>query len=209
MTDRFRYFASEPLAVIPAGATMTLSVKTTTELINEREEWLENTVECSACHGHGRVHSPPKAQAGIVPLADCPFCGCPPVQLMETEELSALICCSNDDCMGARISAANLQDATVKWNTRTSATKAEAAPLMVKPLEWLACADDTHHDTGCQYEVEQLGKYWRVVRGVTCGGSYICDAATLDGAKAAAQADYEQRIRSALAGSGLQGNSRH
>jgi hypothetical protein len=70
--------------------------------------------------------------------------------------------------------------------------------VRVKPLEWLACADGTHHDTGCQYEVEHLGKSWRAIRAVTCGGSYICDADTIELAKAAAQADYEQRIRSAL-----------
>lgn len=70
--------------------------------------------------------------------------------------------------------------------------------VRVKELEWVACADGTHHDTGCNYEVEQLGGGWRVIRGVTFGGSYVCDVDTLAEAKSAAQADYEQRIMAAI-----------
>jgi hypothetical protein len=74
----------------------------------------------------------------------------------------------------------------------------EGTGLKVKPLEWIWCEDGTAHDAHCQYEIETDGGFWRVTRGVTGGGSYICHAADASTAQAAAQADYEQRILSAL-----------
>ena len=68
----------------------------------------------------------------------------------------------------------------------------------IKPLVWIECSDGTHHDDHCQYELEIDGLFWRVRKGVTGGTSYVANAIDLDAAKAAAQADYEARIRSAL-----------
>ena len=83
---------------------------------------------------------------------------------------------------------------------------AEAAAMLrackgrvrVKSLEWLHCTDGTLHDAHCQYETETDGGYWRVIKGVTGGTSYLCHTDTLEAAKAAAQADYEARIFAAL-----------
>jgi len=72
----------------------------------------------------------------------------------------------------------------------------------IKPLVWIKCGDGTHHDAHCQYELETDGRFWRVIKGVTGGTSYVANASTLDAAKAAAQADYEARIRSALVDGG-------
>ena len=71
-------------------------------------------------------------------------------------------------------------------------------PGLVKPLEWHDCADGTSHDDDCQYEIARDGKYWRVIRGVTGGTSYLCHADTLEAAKSAAQADYTTRILAAI-----------
>ena len=68
----------------------------------------------------------------------------------------------------------------------------------VKALVWAECSDGTLHDVDCQYELETDTQRWRVVKGVTGGGSYVCHASTLEAAKAAAQADYERRILDAL-----------
>jgi len=68
----------------------------------------------------------------------------------------------------------------------------------VKPLGWIECQDGTAHDPDCQYELETDGGFWRVTRGVTGGTSYVCNCSTIEEAKAAAQADYEHRILSAL-----------
>ena len=74
----------------------------------------------------------------------------------------------------------------------------DVAKPKVKPLVWIECIDATLHDTHCQYEIATDGGFWRVTKGVTGGGSYVCDCSTLQAAKAAAQADYERRILEAL-----------
>lgn len=59
--NRFRYFAPEKLAVIPEGTKMELSLKTTTEMMAERDAWLAATVKCPTCGGKGRVSTQPAA----------------------------------------------------------------------------------------------------------------------------------------------------
>ena len=73
-----------------------------------------------------------------------------------------------------------------------------SASPQIKPLVWIECSDWTYHDEQCQYELEIDGLFWRVTRGVTGGTSYVANADTLEAAKAAAQSDYEARIRAAL-----------
>ena len=68
----------------------------------------------------------------------------------------------------------------------------------ILPLEWHDCQDGTSHDNGCQYEIEQDGKYWLVIRATTGPGGYVSHAPTREAAKAAAQADYEARILAAI-----------
>jgi hypothetical protein len=52
---RFDKLSNEPPAIIPLGYRMPLEVRTTRELIAEREEWLQATDRCPTCKGHGRI----------------------------------------------------------------------------------------------------------------------------------------------------------
>lgn len=79
------------------------------------------------------------------------------------------------------------------------AVTADPVRVTVKPLVWFDCEDGTSHDEGCQYEIDKDSKqYWRIIRGVTGGASYLRHALSLEAAKAAAQADYEARILAAI-----------
>lgn len=51
---------------------------------------------------------------------------------------------------------------------------------IVKPLERIECEYGTFHDPNCQYELETGGSFWRATKGVTGGGSYVCDAGSLE-----------------------------
>jgi hypothetical protein len=73
-----------------------------------------------------------------------------------------------------------------------------AKPPKVKPLVWIECGDGSLHDPHYQYEIATDGGFWRVTKGVTGGGSHVCDCSTLEAAKTAAQADYARRILEAL-----------
>lgn len=129
-------------------------------------------------------------------LMVCPFCGGEATLGGFPKGMIGQVYCKNEDCFGPRTTAITKRDSIRQWNTRASASA--AVPVAVKPLEWISCADYTIHDDLCLYEIEQQGKDWRLIRAVTFGGSYLGHYQTLDAAKAAAQADYEQRIRSAL-----------
>lgn len=80
----------------------------------------------------------------------------------------------------------------------TETPERQEAVIDVKPLDWIACIDGTHHDRTCSYEVAPSGKYWDVRRGVTGGGSYVCGATSLDGAKAAAERAHRDHILSQI-----------
>lgn len=73
-----------------------------------------------------------------------------------------------------------------------------ASGQQVRALEWYDCADGSSHDHDCQYEIEQDGKQWRLVRASTGPGGYLSHHQYRKGAKEAAQADYERRILSSL-----------
>ena len=73
------------------------------------------------------------------------------------------------------------------------------AGYAVKPLEWISCDDGSYHDAGCQYEIEPLGKFFRLSRAVTGSSGYLCDAYNVKACKETAQYDFERRIRLALA----------
>lgn len=78
------------------------------------------------------------------------------------------------------------------------AIPAAASVATVKPLVWHDCADGTAHDDECQYEIEKDGKYWRVIRGVTGGTSYLAHAASYDAAKSVAQTHHDAATNAAL-----------
>lgn len=80
--------------------------------------------------------------------------------------------------------------------------KVAALPGMVQPLVWYDCQDGTSHDENCRYEIDPRPLSFRIIKGVTGGGSYICDASSMDDAKAAAQAHHVATI---LAAFGVQG----
>jgi len=56
-----------------------------------------------------------------------------------------------------------------------------------KKLVWKYQSDGSVHDVDCRYEVAPDGKYWRLVEGVTGGGSYIGHFADRTAAQAAAK----------------------
>lgn len=130
-------------------------------------------------------------------LKPCPFCGGEArlndyqAQFGDLNEKYRNPICKDCGCNLGYFPTADR--ASKVWNTRAAMT----AP-QVKPLVWIECSDGTHHDEHCQYELEIDGLFLRVTRGVTGGTSYVANADTLEAAKAAAQADYEARIRSAL-----------
>jgi hypothetical protein len=84
------------------------------------------------------------------------------------------------------------------------ATIPAAEARAVKPLGWfLRRKEWIGHSPACEqvYAVQPAGKEmkeWHVSYGPPSDNRYVARKATLDEAKAAAQADYEQRIRSAL-----------
>lgn len=75
-----------------------------------------------------------------------------------------------------------------------------SAGVKVKPLEWQACQNDIHHANPdwlfCGYVIARTGERvtWRPSE-----SDEWRESASLDEAKAAAQADYEARIRASLA----------
>jgi hypothetical protein len=75
-----------------------------------------------------------------------------------------------------------------------------ADAVKIKPLVWHDCTDETSHDDGCQYEVEPQGKWFRLLRASVGPSTYMGDFDKRSGAKAAAQADHDARIRAGTEG---------
>lgn len=75
----------------------------------------------------------------------------------------------------------------------------DEARVTVKPLVWHDCADGTSHDDDCLYEIELDGKYWRLIRAVTGGGSYVGHHASRDAAKSAANKHHADRVNDWIA----------
>lgn len=53
--NKFRYFAPDPPASIPAVISEPFEMKTTRERIAEREAWIASTEVCQCCGGKGRT----------------------------------------------------------------------------------------------------------------------------------------------------------
>lgn len=73
-----------------------------------------------------------------------------------------------------------------------------AMPGLVKPLEWYDCPDNTSHDADCRYEISPHKYGFRLIKGVTGGGAYICDVSSRDIAKSAAQRHHVAQIMKAF-----------
>jgi hypothetical protein len=68
--------------------------------------------------------------------------------------------------------------------------------VQVKPLEWRAQGGAWNAETPFGlYDIAKYGKYWAVY----LHNSLVAEPDSADAAKTAAQADYDARIRSALA----------
>lgn len=129
-------------------------------------------------------------------LLPCPFCGDPdPYTDEESCRIfgkrtghSFAVACSN--CEVSAPGERTMKEAIAAWNRRAI----PAAQVTVKPLEWFEGDEPDEWKSG-PYDVWcELGKYqvyyWSIVMGEP--------HETAKAAKAAAQADYEARIRSAL-----------
>lgn len=81
----------------------------------------------------------------------------------------------------------NLKNINVEKLGMRMNNKVEINLLAVKPLSWVDCVDGSSHDVDCMYEVEPQGKSFRLIRAITGGVGYICNAMTMDGAKKEAQ----------------------
>ena len=125
-------------------------------------------------------------------LKPCPFCGsdniCPSSWDIQCQDCKAMM-------------PGEPEDASSRWNRRalTAALSEQERALEVKKLEWEAREDNSHRGSST------IG-YYHIFPGTgfsydLCGpvGGRLATYKRLSEAKATAQADYEQRIRSALA----------
>jgi Lar family restriction alleviation protein len=143
-------------------------------------------------------------------LKPCPFCGAKGVIIdlshprnpdVETYHVDCLADC--DMGMGQYKTR---EAAIAAWNTRASDTRiaeleAEVERLRarpkVKPLEWSA-GHSAASPCGTYYVIPVDGQFAVSLNAMTIAAEYLGRFGTLDHAKAAAQADYEARILSAL-----------
>ena len=68
-----------------------------------------------------------------------------------------------------------------------AATEAAMKACGPRELVWVHPSNATMHDENCLYEIERAGRLWRLIKGVTGGGSYIGHFSATEAAKAAAQ----------------------
>lgn len=141
-------------------------------------------------------------------LLPCPFCG---GDLPYTDEESCRIfgkrtghsfavACSN--CEVSAPGERTMKESIAAWNRRAI----PAAQVTVKPLEWFEVTDRDDEDFGKHVAVDTNIHVRYKVYKVYGGGWRLCGSVpfgqpirpTIEAAKAAAQADYEARIRSAL-----------
>lgn len=117
--------------------------------------------------------------------------------LTRIEELEA----EAETARGFEMTWKNHRDELLEKNAAAEAKLAEA--VKVKPLEWLSDREPFFATTPfCRYRIspvhDDTGLHWQTT--VTYQGSSYHRSETEVEAKAAAQADYESRIRSALSG---------
>lgn len=128
-----------------------------------------------------------------VELLPCPFCGSGPTiqKTMFGHPVQKWVACAG--CGASSAAYSSKVSAITAWNTRAlSATR-----TAVKPLEW---SSEPPYSVARVFEFKGFYSTERVdagvceLRGTFCNGDYP----TAQEAKAAAQADYERRILSAL-----------
>lgn len=150
-------------------------------------------------------------------LLPCPFCN-GPAQIMSGAAGCHSVRC--EGCSATSDDRSNREHAIAAWNRRAAPVQAPVAPVAVKPLEWRQCAtrkiQDLHlsewHQIAVLFSESILGTYGVVKEDnrdhfdVWLASSRVSGPhKSKEAAKAAAQADYETRIRSALASLPKQG----
>ncbi|RUM98982.1 hypothetical protein EET67_04900 [Pseudaminobacter arsenicus] len=129
-------------------------------------------------------------------LLPCPFCGGKATHRAHWSDDHCVEC---DVCAGHTTAFSGASEAIEAWNRRAALAHREAEAVAVKPLEWRkGYCDD-------KVIIHQAGGGWlyqgRVLNGVIWldwPDKPATEFADEETAKAAAQADYEHRIRSAL-----------
>lgn len=157
----------------------------------------------------------PTTEALDAKLAACPFCGLDETEVYERKERQfgrwQAYC---DGCGSNSSGYGSKAEAIAAWNRRAATRAGEVSEPVVKALEWEEVTaarsneDPTHEPTGDYEAVSPIGVYyieqyfgsdsygWRVTLN---GCDDVADKDDPAQAKAAAQADYDRRIRSALA----------
>jgi hypothetical protein len=133
-------------------------------------------------------------------LLPCPFCGSGTYFSFGRDDEIVNVRCENwgVSCLGAGPNKSSPDAAAAAWNTRAASVKAGEV-VAVRPLEWEKQNVDgtlwcTELSVCGEYRVRHEDDRWLA----TSPGRLIGIYKTCDDAKAAAQADYEARIRSAL-----------
>lgn len=135
---------------------------------------------------------------GTVSLLPCPFCGGRGLAGTTLDNMGYVICAS-DTCWGMAAYLPTEAEAIAAWNSRSVPSE----PVEVKALEWATDGVNfvVRHAFG-SYEVRKFYETWDLL----CDGRIVAPKVhgviktypTADEAKAAAQTDFDQHIRSAL-----------
>lgn len=144
-------------------------------------------------------------------LRNCPFCGGKARYHKRNNktpitwgfEVDHWVSCTSDDCCADMGMYEEKDQAIAAWNCRT-AQPAEAGRVSVKPLEWVERDDiqglfNAESTIGWWYNVQAIDGGFRYEGGPPAVPAAPQMFPSLEAAKAAAQADYEQRILAALA----------
>ena len=144
-------------------------------------------------------------------LEPCPFCGSKMVAQGATAQKTISVWCMKCGTRGPDVPfpdfcepVAQIELCHQRWNTRASAAPGE--PCAVKPLEWRDHRPDSFPEPAWSaqtpfgfYNIEEVSASDSPAYVVRLHAHhFVADKDGLDEAKAAAQADYEQRIKSAL-----------